>query len=124
MVKVPSKGLSQRNFLPGIPGSHSQGGSWDQCFQSSDMTQDACFWMKQINMLSQGMKDQIHEIYQKGNASIQAVLLSASMPIDLLQVIKKFMRDPFQILVKKEELTFEKNWQWEENRGGQLWPLH
>lgn len=38
----------------------------------------------------------------------KAVLLSASMPIDLLQVIKKFMRDPFQILVKKEELTFEK----------------
>lgn len=41
-------------------------------FFLSKMDQDACFWMKQISRLSQGMKDQIHEVYQKGNASIQA----------------------------------------------------
>lgn len=35
------------------------------------------------------------------------VLLSATMPAEVLEVTKKFMRDPVRILVKKEELTLE-----------------
>ena len=35
------------------------------------------------------------------------VLLSATMPSDVLEVTKKFMREPIRILVKKEELTLE-----------------
>ncbi|CAO2631410.1 Eukaryotic initiation factor 4A-II [Lemmus lemmus] len=58
-------------------------------------------------MLSRGFKDQIYEIFQKLNTSIQVVLLSATMPTDVLEVTKKFMRDPIRILVKKEELTLE-----------------
>ena len=38
---------------------------------------------------------------------LQVVLLSATMPADVLEVTKKFMRDPIRILVKKEELTLE-----------------
>lgn len=38
---------------------------------------------------------------------LQVVLLSATMPSDVLEVTKKFMRDPIRILVKKEELTLE-----------------
>lgn len=34
-------------------------------------------------------------------------MLSATMPSDVLEVTKKFMRDPIRILVKKEELTLE-----------------
>ena len=37
----------------------------------------------------------------------QVVLLSATMPLDVLEVTKKFMREPIRILVKKEELTLE-----------------
>jgi len=37
----------------------------------------------------------------------QVVLLSATMPMDVLEVTKKFMREPIRILVKKEELTLE-----------------
>lgn len=37
----------------------------------------------------------------------KVVLLSATMPTDVLEVTKKFMRDPIRILVKKEELTLE-----------------
>lgn len=33
--------------------------------------------------------------------------MSATMPPDVLEVTKKFMRDPIRILVKKEELTLE-----------------
>lgn len=29
------------------------------------------------------------------------------MPLDVLEVTKRFMRDPINILVKKEELTLE-----------------
>lgn len=39
--------------------------------------------------------------------SPKVVLLSATMPADVLEVTKKFMRDPIRILVKKEELTLE-----------------
>uniref|UniRef100_A0A8C7X0T6 RNA helicase n=1 Tax=Oryzias sinensis TaxID=183150 RepID=A0A8C7X0T6_9TELE len=58
-------------------------------------------------MLSRGFKDQIYEIFQKLSTNIQVVLLSATMPADVLEVTKKFMRDPIRILVKKEELTLE-----------------
>lgn len=37
----------------------------------------------------------------------QVVLLSATMPSEVLEVTKKFMREPIRILVKKEELTLE-----------------
>ena len=37
----------------------------------------------------------------------QVILLSATMPADVLEVTTKFMRDPIRILVKKEELTLE-----------------
>uniref|UniRef100_A0A8C5L8W9 RNA helicase n=1 Tax=Jaculus jaculus TaxID=51337 RepID=A0A8C5L8W9_JACJA len=58
-------------------------------------------------MLSRGFKDQIYDIFQKLNSNTQVVLLSAIMPSDVLEVTKKFMRDPIRILVKKEELTLE-----------------
>ncbi|KAK1798002.1 hypothetical protein P4O66_000507 [Electrophorus voltai] len=58
-------------------------------------------------MLSRGFKDQIYEIFQKLSTNIQVVLLSATMPTEVLEVTKKFMREPVRILVKKEELTLE-----------------
>ena len=38
---------------------------------------------------------------------IQVILLSATMPADVLEVTTRFMPDPVRILVKKEELTLE-----------------
>lgn len=35
------------------------------------------------------------------------MLLSATMPVEILDVTKRFMREPIRILVKKEELTLE-----------------
>lgn len=58
-------------------------------------------------MLSRGFKDQIYDVFRKLPSSIQVVLLSATMPQDVLEVTKRFMRDPIRILVKKEELTLE-----------------
>ncbi|EPY50251.1 translation initiation factor eIF4A [Schizosaccharomyces cryophilus OY26] len=58
-------------------------------------------------MLSRGFKDQIYDIFQLLPPSAQVVLLSATMPQDVLEVTTKFMRDPIRILVKKDELTLE-----------------
>jgi translation initiation factor 4A len=58
-------------------------------------------------MLSRGFKEQIHDVFTKMPYNIQVILLSATMPADVLEVTKKFMRNPIRILVKKEELTLE-----------------
>ena len=58
-------------------------------------------------MLSRGFKDQIYDVFRTLNENIQVILLSATMPADVLEVTKRFMRSPIRILVKKEELTLE-----------------
>ena len=58
-------------------------------------------------MLSRGFKDQIYEVFQLLPTSIQVVLLSATMPGEVLEVTKSFMDNPIRILVKRDELTLE-----------------
>ncbi len=58
-------------------------------------------------MLSSGFKEQIYNIFKYLPTTTQVVLLSATMPVDVLEVTTKFMNDPVRILVKKDELTLE-----------------
>lgn len=58
-------------------------------------------------MLSRGFKDQIYDVFKYMPEDIQVILLSATMPVEVLEVTRRFMRDPIRILVKKEELTLE-----------------
>lgn len=58
-------------------------------------------------MLSRGFKDQIQDVFKMLPTDVQVILLSATMPNEVLEVSKYFMRNPVQILVKKEELTLE-----------------
>ncbi|CDO96157.1 unnamed protein product [Kluyveromyces dobzhanskii CBS 2104] len=58
-------------------------------------------------MLSTGFKEQIYNIFTLLPPTSQVVLLSATMPGDVLEVTAKFMKDPVRILVKKDELTLE-----------------
>jgi len=74
-------------------------------------------------MLSRGFKDQIYDIFRHLDSSIQVVLLSATMPTEVLEVTKKFMRDPKTILVKKEELTLEGIKQFYVNVSREEWKL-
>jgi len=74
-------------------------------------------------MLSRGFKDQIHDIFRHLDSSVQVVLLSATMPAEVLEVTKKFMRDPKTILVKKEELTLEGIKQFYVNVSREDWKL-
>lgn len=61
---------------------------------------------KADEMLSRGFTEHIYNIFQLLPQSTQVVLLSATMPQDVLEVTTKFMRDPVRILVK-DELTLE-----------------
>ncbi|CAG60375.1 TIF1 [Nakaseomyces glabratus] len=58
-------------------------------------------------MLSTGFKEQIYQIFTMLPPTTQVVLLSATMPRDVLEVTAKFMQNPVRILVKKDELTLE-----------------
>ncbi|KAJ3120847.1 translation initiation factor eIF4A [Nowakowskiella sp. JEL0407] len=58
-------------------------------------------------MLSRGFREQIQDIWQLLPHDVQVVLLSATMPNDVLEVTEKFMKDPIRILVKRDELTLE-----------------
>ncbi|CAH0480793.1 unnamed protein product [Peronospora belbahrii] len=58
-------------------------------------------------MLSRGFKDQIYEVFRFLPEKVQVALFSATMPLDVLEVTHRFMRDPIRILVKRDELTLE-----------------
>ena len=58
-------------------------------------------------MLSRGFKDQIYDVFKFLPESIQVALFSATMPMEVLEVTNRFMRDPVRILVKRDELTLE-----------------
>jgi ATP-dependent RNA helicase len=58
-------------------------------------------------MLAKGFKAQIYDIYRYLPASTQVVLLSATLPVSVLEITQKFMNDPVRILVKRDELTLE-----------------
>ena len=55
-------------------------------------------------MLSHVFSEEIFKFLPK---DIQVCLFSATIPEDVLDLTKKFMRDPTRILVKKESLTLE-----------------
>ncbi len=88
-------------------------------------------------MLSRGFKDQIYNVFKVRSSdgkiqeitvipfyisffsyscsysfqflpeTVQCTIFSATMPLEVLEVTSKFMRDPIRILVKKAELTLE-----------------
>merc|ERR1712164_90812 len=58
-------------------------------------------------MLSCGFKEQIYDIFKMLPSSVQVCLFSATMPPEILDMTRKFMRDAVRILVKKDELTLE-----------------
>jgi len=58
-------------------------------------------------MLSRGFKDQIYDCFQFLPGDVQVALFSATMPVDILTLTERFLRNPVRILVKKKELTLD-----------------
>eukprot|EP00924_Labyrinthula_sp_SR-Ha-C_P008455 maker-scaffold_32-snap-gene-0.1-mRNA-1 protein AED:0.02 eAED:0.02 QI:102/1/1/1/1/1/3/221/406 len=58
-------------------------------------------------MLSQGFKPQIYDIYRFLPETIQVVLMSATISPEILSITNQFMNEPIKVLVKRDELTLE-----------------
>lgn len=58
-------------------------------------------------MLNKGFKEQIFNVYRYLPPHTQVVLLSATLPNDILEMTSKFMSEPIRVLVKRDELTLE-----------------
>jgi ATP-dependent RNA helicase len=58
-------------------------------------------------MLNKGFKEQIYDVYRYLPPGTQVVLVSATLPHEILEMTSKFMTDPIRILVKRDELTLE-----------------
>jgi len=58
-------------------------------------------------LLNKGFMDQIYDVYRYLPPQTQVVVLSATLPHDVLEMTTKFMTDPVRILVKRDELTLE-----------------
>merc|ERR1711957_981534 len=74
-------------------------------------------------MLSRGFKEQIYEIFKFLPEQVQVCLFSATMPLDVLEVTDRFMREPIRILVKRDELTLEGIKQFYVNVDREEWKL-
>jgi ATP-dependent RNA helicase len=58
-------------------------------------------------MLNRGFKEQIYDIYRYLPPSTQVVIVSATLPQEVIDMTSKFMNEPVRILVKRDELTLE-----------------
>ena len=58
-------------------------------------------------MLSQGFQQKIHQIFQFMPQDLQVVLFSATLPPEILEITKEFMRNPVRITMEAEKLNLE-----------------
>ena len=58
-------------------------------------------------MLSEGFKDQLYDIFQHFSKKIQVLLFSATLPDNISVITSQFMKTPVSITVKAEQLTLE-----------------
>lgn len=58
-------------------------------------------------MFGLGFKEQVYDIYRYMPADAQVVLVSATLPQEVLQMSEKFMTDPITVLVKKDGLSLD-----------------
>lgn len=82
---------------------------YDMMKRSVFKTEDLkCFIMDEADeMLSQGFKDQVYDIFQTIPLKCQVCVFSATMPEPTLELTRKFMTNPTRILVKKEQVTLD-----------------
>ena len=52
-------------------------------------------------MFFPGFKEQIYDVYRYLPPATQVILMSATLPHEILEMTNKFMTDPIRILVKR-----------------------
>lgn len=59
------------------------------------------------SLLEQGFQKDINDIYRVLPSSTQVVVVSATLPADVMSMVRQFMTDPVKILVKRDELSLK-----------------
>ncbi|KAL3777479.1 hypothetical protein ACHAW5_007453 [Stephanodiscus triporus] len=105
--------IQQRAVRPIIRGrdviAQSQSGTGEFFFRGDLATRSLrAFVIDEADeMLNKGFKEQIYDIYRNLPPGAQVVLVSATLPPDVLEMTRRFMNDPVRILVKRDELSLE-----------------
>ncbi|CAF4937525.1 unnamed protein product, partial [Rotaria magnacalcarata] len=58
-------------------------------------------------ILSRGFNEQIYGVFRTLPENVQVIVVSATVPSDLLEVAAKLMNDPVTVLIKREERTLD-----------------
>ena len=58
-------------------------------------------------MLSRGFGDQLSDIFSILPTDVQIILCSATMPVEVLHLVNKLMKNPIRIRLEAPELTLE-----------------
>ncbi|PXF43978.1 Eukaryotic initiation factor 4A-III [Gracilariopsis chorda] len=58
-------------------------------------------------MLTMGFKEQVYDIYRYAPPTVQVVLVSATLPSDVMEMAEKFMTQPISVLVKRDGLSLD-----------------
>lgn len=58
-------------------------------------------------MLNRGFKDQVYDIYRYLPNNTQVIVVSATLPNEILTMTENFMKNPIKILVKRDEISLE-----------------
>ncbi|CAF5132459.1 unnamed protein product [Rotaria sp. Silwood1] len=97
-----------------------------------DMLKRSAFCAEHIKMfvldeadelLSRRYNEQIYDILTTLPRNIQVMVLSATIPSDLLEFTTKFMNDPIKVLIKREERTLDGIRQFYANVEREEWKL-
>eukprot|EP00928_Gymnodinium_smaydae_P008298 TRINITY_DN13025_c0_g1_i2.p1 TRINITY_DN13025_c0_g1~~TRINITY_DN13025_c0_g1_i2.p1 ORF type:complete len:340 (-),score=61.65 TRINITY_DN13025_c0_g1_i2:62-1081(-) len=58
-------------------------------------------------MFSKGFKEQVYSIHRHMPPKVQIVLVSATMPQEVLELTNDMMKTPFRLLVKRDEISLQ-----------------
>ena len=58
-------------------------------------------------MLNRGFKEQVYDLYRFLPAGVQVVVVSATLPPEILEITQKLMHDPVRVLVRRDEISLE-----------------
>tara|TARA_B110000208_G_C11715281_1_gene410821 strand:+ start:149 stop:1309 length:1161 start_codon:yes stop_codon:yes gene_type:complete len=107
--KLETYSINNAQIIVGTPGR-----IFDQIKRNNiNMTTLKLFVIDEADIMFQkGFKEQITSIIEYSQDGCQIALYSATLPMDILEMITKFIKNPVQILVKKEQLTLEGIKQW------------
>lgn len=72
-------------------------------------------------MFSKGFKDKVYSTHRVMPPKIQIVLVSATMPEEILELTENFMKEPFRLLVKRSDISLSRIRQFYISCGEEKW---